>query len=99
MSTTPKTIQIEEGKFYKDRLGNVHGPMFYEDDHNWRRYSSTPIISSPQGGLVYAETGRGNGIHDDDDDGDLVEEVRADGSPLIQKTTNILKTTTRALVL
>ena len=63
-------MKLEEGKFYRDDFGDVHGPMKRDDD-----YPEYPFYVEMTGN-VYTETGSVDGTYlDCASPHDLIEEV------------------------
>ena len=63
-------MKLEEGKFYRDGFGDVHGPMKRDDD-----YPEYPFYVEMTGN-VYTETGSVDGTYSDcASPHDLIEEV------------------------
>ena len=63
-------MKLEEGKFYRDGFGDVHGPMKRDDD-----YPEYPFYVEMTGN-VYTETGSVDGTYlDCASPHDLIEEV------------------------
>lgn len=61
------TIQIQEGRYYRDRLGQVHGPMLRSSLTYWPWTTQDCRRSWTANGRV---------VHDSESQNDLIEEVR-----------------------
>ena len=63
------TIEIKEGRYYRDRMGQVHGPMVHCSIANWPWTTPDRQRNWTAKGYVYFE-----GVYESR--GDLIEEVR-----------------------
>lgn len=69
-------LKLEIGKYYKDRIGEVFGPLVKSSDHLY------PFLDKDSGAKWTEE---GNYYTSETDNADLVEEVNADGSDIVMR--------------
>lgn len=66
------TIEIKEGRYYRDRMGQVHGPML-RTSMTYNYHSPWPWTTQD---CRRSWTATGRVIHDSNSMNDLIEEVR-----------------------
>lgn len=69
-------MKIEVGKYYKNRRGEIVGPVQSNDDYEYP-------FQTVMFGVYRSYTSEGRYYFVDEDPNDLVEECNADGSPIV----------------